>query len=171
MVMASSTADPTASSPPSTATTTTSSSSSKPAHPPHLRALASQTHHNLQHQHDWTSLATHTHSANAPHRLLPRPLLSGLPPQRIYTHPDTQAQQLMLSADRPRRPDDETPELEWILPTHVEERWSLRRFQEVFDALPAGDEGRKRVLLATVGGDSTIVYYILHEGIVKPRQN
>jgi len=31
--------------------------------------------------------------------------------------------------------------------------------------------GGKRVLLATVSDDSTIVYYIVHEGLVKPRQN
>ena len=29
----------------------------------------------------------------------------------------------------------------------------------------------KRVLLATVDNDSTVVYYIIHDGIVKPRQN
>ena len=29
----------------------------------------------------------------------------------------------------------------------------------------------KRILLATVDDDSTVVYYIIHDGIVKPRQN
>jgi tRNA-splicing endonuclease subunit Sen15 len=29
----------------------------------------------------------------------------------------------------------------------------------------------KRLLLATVHEDSTVVYYIVHDGIVKPRQN
>lgn len=29
----------------------------------------------------------------------------------------------------------------------------------------------KRVLLATVEEDSTVVYYVVHDGIVKPRQN
>lgn len=31
--------------------------------------------------------------------------------------------------------------------------------------------GGKRVLLGTIGDDSTIVYYLVHEGVVKPRQN
>ena len=89
-------------------------------------------------------------------------------------------------------------EREWVLPTHLKEKWSLRKFAEAFDAIseipPDGDEdigldghrrgstktpiaqankrrGGKRVLLATVGEDSSIVYYIVHEGIVKPRQN
>ena len=88
---------------------------------------------------------------------------------------------------------------EWVLPSHVREKWSLRRFAEVFDGVggvpPEGDgeggggegngngnwkegEGKdgkrwggKRVLLATLGDDSTVVYYIMHDGIVKPRQN
>lgn len=99
-------------------------------------------------------------------------------------------------------------EREWVLPSHLREQWSLRRFGEVFDGISAsvpapskdggsqaqllfgelaGDEAReesgegavnewretspKRVLLATLDDDSTVVYYIVHDGIVKPRQN
>jgi tRNA-splicing endonuclease subunit Sen15 len=29
----------------------------------------------------------------------------------------------------------------------------------------------KRVVLAIADADSTVVYYILHDGVVKPRQN
>ena len=144
----------------------TTKASQTTTHPPHLHALATQIQGNLLHQHDWNSLATHTHSPIPPHRLLPRPLLSGLPPHRIYTHPDTQLQALMKN-----KTTDDTPETEWVLPTHIEEKWTIQRLCEVFEGVPAGEEGRKRVLLATVGQDSTVVYYILHEGIVKPRQN
>lgn len=80
-------------------------------------------------------------------------------------------------------------EREWVLPTHIREKWSLRKFAEVFDAvgkIPLGEgeeekggegeddkarRGGKRLLLATVGDDSTVLYYIVHDGIVKPRQN
>jgi len=100
-------------------------------------------------------------------------------------------------------------EREWVLPSQLRERWSLRRFGEVFDAIGLvpdvresdegeGEEGEeqeedgddanadgtsaeqdqpnpwrttKRLVLATVDDDSTIVYYIVHDGIVKPRQN
>lgn len=74
---------------------------------------------------------------------------------------------------------------------------SLAKFAAVFDALgtvpPGGgeeEEGegdaegektvgwqwqgihrQKRILLATLHDDSTVVYYIMHDGIVKPRQN
>lgn len=101
-------------------------------------------------------------------------------------------------------------EREWVLPTHLREKWSLAKFAAVFDCidvvpLPPGGEsggttekkgeggeeeeeqgkeeemrktigvgtrrGGKRVLLGTIGDDSTVVYYLVHEGVVKPRQN
>lgn len=72
----------------------------------------------------------------------------------------------------------------------------MARFAEVFDAVETVPEGKeaegrnesaegknvvgakwqgenrqKRILLATLHDDSTVVYYIIHDGIVKPRQN
>lgn len=117
-----------------------------------------------------------------------------------------------------------TIEREWVLPTHLREKWSLAKFAAVFDSIdvvpllqlpppPPGGEppgpggggsggrticqggeieekeeeseevemrkkigvgtrrGGKRVLLGIIGDDSTIVYYLVHEGVVKPRQN
>lgn len=103
-------------------------------------------------------------------------------------HPDQQVEELKAGVE-----DDEVDaEREWVLPTHLQEKWSLRRFAEVFDGVgeaPPEDEGGqdgggrireevkgkrrggKRVLFATLGDDSTVVYYIVHDGIVKPRQN
>lgn len=154
-------------------------------------ALASQVLHNLQYQHDWTALRIHTDSPVDSSLLLPRPLLSGLPPQRVYVHPDEQVEMLTQGI----REQDVAIEREWVLPTHLKEKWSLRRFAEVFDAVgkvppDVEDEdehrgtemgggvkgvgsrrGGKRALLATVADDSTVVYYVVHDGIVKPRQN
>ncbi|KLJ08305.1 hypothetical protein EMPG_16255 [Blastomyces silverae] len=165
------------------------------------------------------------------------PLISGLPPQTLYTHPDEQAFMLEhgISAD------DVPVEREWVIPTAQGQAWSLRRLAECFDALPLPDskhgdggeavavngdgdgggsggsetesgertektgekqnskngEGRKfsqeeifaeyerrrrgkewggkRALMAMVnrgmGGDGTVVYYVVLEGSVKPRQN
>ena len=126
--------------------------------------------------------------------------MSGLPPRRIYVHPDDQIEELKQQL----KEGDVGVEREWVLPTRLREKWSLRRFTEVFDGIreephdegdgvevigekgpeSADDEpgpgtkvkkgkrrGGKRVLLATVGDDSTVVYYIVHDGIVKPRQN
>ncbi|KAJ9637227.1 hypothetical protein H2201_001625 [Coniosporium apollinis] len=213
-------------------------------HPAHLHHLALQIQHNLQHQHLWTALTIHTHSPLAPYSPLPRPLISGLPPQRLYVHPDEQVELLAREARRRRegkkgeggkgeeKVDREKPppEREWVLPTHVREKWSLRRFGEVFEGIgvvppeptesgmdeergatsgrgerqeqkadgevnadvdttgavrPEGTEREgekpesaankwrtlKRVVLATLDDDSTVVYYVVHDGIVKPRQN
>jgi tRNA-splicing endonuclease subunit Sen15, fungi type len=183
-----------------------------PSERTHLHRLALQVQHNLRHQHFWTELEIHTHSPLTPHVPLPRPLVAGLPPQRLYVHPDEQIEQLQLERKRstgqgdggssggsssnhdkaaPRAEDVFQPEREWVLPAQVKERWSLAKMATVFEgigAVPppatAKDEGEddaaataskwrkiKRVVLASIDEDSTVVYYIVHDGIVKPRQN
>lgn len=139
----------------------------------HTGELASTVFENLQYQHDWTNLQLHTHSP-VDQSPLPRPLISGLPPRRLYLHPDDQIEMLK----KHRSPDtaiSETPEVEWVLPTHLAEKWTLRSFARVFDSMqpqtPPSADRPKRVVLATVHDDSTIVYYLMHDGIVKPRQN
>lgn len=121
-------------------------------------------------------------------------MISGLPPHKIYIHPDDQVEELKNGT----KDGEGYVEREWVLPTHLREKWSLRRFAEVFDAIgeePPDEEdvdtvgeneeentddrgsrskerrGGKRLLLATLGDDSTVVYYVVHDGIVKPRQN
>lgn len=164
-------------------------------HLPSLHSLALQILHNLQYQHYWSDLKVHTHSplTKAP---LPRPLVSGLPPQRLYVHPDEQVE-LLKNADRQRKAAQGAgeksglevkaqPEYEWVLPARLNEQWTLRSLAEVFDdisMLPPKTSATaqevsanpwrttKRVVLATADTDSTIVYYIVHDGVVKPRQN
>lgn len=172
------------------------------SHPSHLGDLAALVLHNLQFQHDWHSLTIHTRvtaTEAAPESkqesmgqlgpLLPRPLVSGVPPRRVYIHPDEQIEMIKAGV----KDEDALSQREWVLPSHLSEKWSLRRFAEIFDAienvpLESSDHERnahayhetttkinwrhtKRVILATVDDDSTIVYYIVHDGIVKPRQN
>ncbi len=160
-------------------------------HPAHLHALALSIAHNLQYHHDWTSLTVHTHSSLA-NSTLPRPVISGLPPKRAYIHPDEQVE-ILKAEHKAGESIEQSPEREWVLPTHLQEKWSLAKFAEIFDALdtvppttegPEGEERveivghqwqgknrQKRLLLATLHDDSTVVYYIMHDGIVKPRQN
>ncbi|KAF2156738.1 hypothetical protein K461DRAFT_289119 [Myriangium duriaei CBS 260.36] len=160
-------------------------------HPPHLQHLAQQIAHNLQYQHNWTDVVVHHSSPDSKSSPFPRPLISGLPPLRLYTHPDEQVALLRKAkAEGTTESDDlaavaklSPPEREWVLPSHLKEEWSLRRFGEVFDQIgvvppaPDGKEGEvnpwrtKRIVLATLDDDSTVVYYIVHDGIVKPRQN
>lgn len=154
--------------------------------PPHLEGLAKVVRNNLENQQDWKHVTSHAEPSQ------PRPLLSGLPPRRMYIHPDEQIDiikaEKALGETVPQEPD-----YEWVLPIHISEKPTLRAFAAVFDALDAlppatrlaeaegdaapdwrkwrGSWRGKRVLLATVHDDSTVVYYMMHDGIVKPRQN
>ena len=185
--------------------------------PEHLHNLALQVKHCLEYEHRWTRLIIHTRSP-VTNGVLPRPLISGLPPKRLYIHPDEQIELLKAEEERKKRAEkhqkdsangskstedtDVTyaePELEWVLPTHLREKWSLRKMAQVFDGIshvPPDDSfskqaddssatvpfslpnspsekwrGTKRAVLATVSDDSTVTYYIVHDGLVKPRQN
>ncbi|TLD37026.1 hypothetical protein E2P81_ATG02808 [Venturia nashicola] len=159
--------------------------------------LALQVLHNLQYQHRWTNLTVLTTSpvTNQP---LPRPLVSGLPPKRLYVHPDEQVELLTASAAREKAAKEKStndepipqeddfqkfghPEEEWVLPNNLREKWSIQMFADVFDGISLTPPGaahsenkwrkEKRMLMATVQDDSTVVFYIIHDGIVKPRQN
>lgn len=72
-----------------------------------------------------------------------------------------------------------------MLPVSLREKWSLRKWAEVFDALPemGGDDGGdgdggkeqgkegKKLMMGVVSDDSTVVYYVVGEGVIKPKQN
>ncbi|KHJ32200.1 putative trna splicing endonuclease [Erysiphe necator] len=150
--------------------------------------LARQIRHNLEFQHAWCQLIIHEQSPITQNKL-PRPMIAGLPPKRLYIHPDEQIEILKHGKEE----ISGHPEMEWVLPTHVTENWSLQALAEIFDAVGTvpplsppllnepkdkdvgwqwrGIHRQKRLLLATLHDDSTVVYYIVHDGIVKPRQN
>ena len=72
--------------------------------------------------------------------VLPRPIISGLPPLRVYIHPDEQMEvlQKQRSAGKAGWPDPELKrEREWVLPSHLRESWSAERFAVVLDTPPA----------------------------------
>lgn len=158
------------------------------ASPDHLDALTRVVLNNLEFQHDWITVQSHTQPN------LQRPLIYGLPPKRLYVHPDEQIDIIKAEKDRGERIPQE-PEVEWVLPLHLTEKWSPAQFAAVFDAIdaiPPGGAGEeafdgngsdaewklwrgpkrgKRILLATVQDDSTVTYYWIFDGLVKPRQN
>jgi tRNA-splicing endonuclease subunit Sen15 len=113
----------------------------------HLLDVLRIVHNHLLHQAYWHSLAVH----DSPE--LPRPLIAGIPPEGTSK--------------------------EWVLPVNLREKWSLRKWAEVFDALPeeveteeaGGRRGNKRLTMGVVSDDSTVVYYVVRDGIVKPKQN
>lgn len=163
-------------------------------HPIHANSLVSIVHKNLQHQADWSDLQIHSSSD------LPRPLISGNPPEPIYVDPDGSG-----VASGSGGGGGKKVVREWVLPVDLREKWSVRQWAAVFDSIPAeppghegsdqGSEGleagisldssgstpplqesngqqrKKRLVMGIVSNDSTVVYYIVHDGIVKPRQN
>ena len=155
----------------------------------HLDSLAATVLGNLSDEHHWEHLGIHVRGDCGNGRL-PRPLVSGLPPKRIYVHPDEQIEALR----RERQSGlgfTHQPEYEWVLPVHVDEKCSISFFAAIFDSIgppprqtcpchtstgpqevdATGSARAKRLLLATVHDDSTVVFYLMHDGIVKPRQN
>ncbi|TQS38349.1 hypothetical protein Golomagni_01145 [Golovinomyces magnicellulatus] len=117
-------------------------------HPPHVVNLARQILHNLKHQHAWSELTIQTRSPLT-HEILPRPLIVGLPPRRLYIHPDEQIE--LLKHEKSKRAnnsheegrlDDENSsynegrqEREWVLPSHVSEEWTLKGLADIFDSI------------------------------------
>jgi tRNA-splicing endonuclease subunit Sen15 len=158
----------------------------EPGDVPQLLALTVQVLHNLEYQHRWTNLKIHRTSSITGKRF-PRILISGLPPKRIYLNPDEQTDILRREVQRSESTAEDStesadqldPEYEWVLSTHLNEEWSLDQLAQVFDVIEhvpdqsASTQWRqtKRVLMAIVQDDSSIVYYFSHDGIVKPRQN
>ncbi|KAB8068320.1 hypothetical protein BDV29DRAFT_71788 [Aspergillus leporis] len=192
-----------------------------------LSASTTQILHNLQHQHLWTSLQVHDLKLPSSNSSSPAAgsvkassednadtpyLISGIPPHRVYTHPDEQ----LYLLERGLREEEIELERLFVLPAVKGQSWSLRKMAAVFDSLPDETEiqaaevslnereetdgsggvketmlaeyyeyrkkarltrewGGKRLLLAMVdrgmGGDGTVVYYVVQEGAVKPRQN
>ncbi|KAK6356321.1 hypothetical protein TWF718_000682 [Orbilia javanica] len=130
---------------------------------------------NLQHQHYWTDIRLLDTQVdideNARNDTLPRPMIYGRPPEQLYNPEPASSTNEGSSSEKP--PADK----EYVLPVHLTEKLTLRTWASVFDNLPTpsgggeGDANKKRIVVAVVSGDSTVVYYIMHDGIVKPRQN
>lgn len=147
------------------APTTTTSSTYTPAALAAHHHLLTVVHNNLTNAADWHTTTTHSGSP------YPRPLLTGIPPEPVYVDPSEDPTAAPTAAALVQR--------EFVLPVDLREKWSPRKMAEVFDALPEGFWGldgkgvvrRKRLLMGVVSEDSTVVYYFVHDGIVKPRQN
>jgi tRNA-splicing endonuclease subunit Sen15 len=119
---------------------------------------------NLQDQHEWTTLEFSRVPGSS------RALIRGMPPRLLYLHPDDQIAALTNEESTGERLP-RAPAQEVVLPVHLSEKWSLANFAAVFDSLEKTDTREKRIVLATLHNDSTVVYYIMQEGMVKPRQN
>lgn len=67
---------------------------------------------------------------------------------------------------------DEADQLEWVVPKRMEDRsCTMAEVDSWFAAVERLAQRPKRVSLALVNDDGTVVYYFVHDGVVKPRQN
>lgn len=155
-----------------------------------LETLAALVASNLIHQHGWTGITSHVLRDRDP-GARPRLIISGLPRRKLYIHPDQQIE--VLKADYASEPRDvQEPEFEWVLPLHVTESVTMASFASWFDSISilppgaqlykrqtrhsdthgwSGPARHKRFLIALLHDDSTVSYYLMHDGIIKPRQN
>jgi tRNA-splicing endonuclease subunit Sen15 len=141
------------------------------------RQLALAVLRNLKYQHGWDHLELTKVDSG---QLLERPLIVGAPYRLLYLHPDEQRRAIREDGE-----DAITSQtfLERVLCMHATELLSIERLAKMFDISlihhrsPRPDDigsdwyHPERILLAIVHPDSNVVYYIVHQGIVKPRQN
>jgi tRNA-splicing endonuclease subunit Sen15, fungi type len=62
----------------------------------------------------------------------PHTLISGTPPTSLYIHPDLQHKLLQAGIASSKL----DPEPEWVIPTTLARKWTLRELCAIFDALP-----------------------------------
>lgn len=108
--------------------------------------LIDQVTTNLVHYNSWTEVHEHVLESGT--------ILSGVPPSKLDL-------------------SDEGNAREWVIPRSIASRpeLSLMEIEGWFEALGKLDERPKRVTIAMVNDDGTVVYYFIHDGVVKPRQN
>lgn len=107
--------------------------------------VASQVASNLVHYNLWHDVNIHTHNGIQ--------VLSGIPPNRLDEH-DSESQK------------------EWVVPQSMNlTEVSMDMIGRWFDLVATFAGRPKRLTLAAVNDDSTVVYYFVHDGVVKPRQN
>ncbi|KZZ97934.1 tRNA-splicing endonuclease subunit Sen15 [Ascosphaera apis ARSEF 7405] len=159
--------------------------------------VAAQVLHNLQHQHLWTDLKSH--DAFTLSSTQHAPLILGRPPQTVYTHPDEQAYMVQYGIkveDVPVENEwvlptaqgqtwslrrlagifDALPDRDAVAEASSEAlRSENPKLAEFYKKRREEGWNVKRLLLAMIntgmGGDGTVVYYVVLEGAIKPRQN
>lgn len=123
-------------------------------------------------EHNWTHLVDHHKRLDDTAPLLKRPIISGLPPKRLYIHPNEQID-IIKNQLGTEFPIQLAPEVEWVVPLHISESTSIATIASLFTSLSNCEDGTKpkHLLMAMVHNDSTVIYYIVHNALVKPRQN
>lgn len=106
--------------------------------------LVDQVVTNLVHYNLWTSVEKHGENLN---------VLSGVPPARLAEH-------------------DSPNQREWVVPRLMEQKHlTLEEIEAWFAQIEGLGSRPKRLTIGLVNDDGTVVYYFVHDGVVKPRQN
>lgn len=108
--------------------------------------LAAQVETNLVHYNLWTDVKVFRRDG-------PFSVLQGQPPSKLGEQ-DAEAQP------------------EWVVPKSMQDsRASVAEIASWFDYVATLGARPKRITMAIVNDDGTVVYYFVHDGVAKPRQN
>lgn len=114
-------------------------------------SLASQVELNLIHYNLWTEVSSHEITQQNDQSIT---ILSGIPPQKL---------------------DSADPQnlREWVIPRLLSQaKVTTSAINNWFQEIEKITQSRpKRVTTGILHDDGTVVYYFIHDGIVKPRQN
>lgn len=115
-------------------------------------SLSEQVKTNLSHYNLWTDVREHSIKD------LSLEILSGIPPSKLDSN-------------------DIENQREWIIPKLMSHKANLTLkeinswFVSISNLVESNNSRPKRVTIGLVNDDGTVVYYFIHDGVVKPRQN
>lgn len=81
---------------------------------------------------------------------------------------------VVLSGRPPHKLDEQdgSEQREWVVPCSMNEaEVTLEQIDAWFECAAAGAARPRRMTVAVANDDGTIVYYFVHDGVAKPRQN
>ncbi|EEQ42781.1 conserved hypothetical protein [Candida albicans WO-1] len=170
-------------------TSTTTSTTTKSS--PFETSIIDQVRLNLIHYNYWNNVTIHSHEDLE--------FLSGCPPEPLIPSDNVTATTILKSLNNPNKSEIQTKDndgvdnidelsktetdldLEWIIPrrliynssqTQDQSKLSVKEINQWFKIIKTTIGYRpKRIIIAIINDDGTIVYYFIHDGITKPRQN
>lgn len=117
------------------------------------RGNAQQVADNLAYQHNWKNVEIF--QIPGLNTTLPIYLCAGEPPEKLH-------------------PDDEAVRREVVLATRLKGKFTVSLWNHVFiqlNALFGSANTLGRVTMAMVADDSTVTYYFVNDGLIKPKKN
>lgn len=109
----------------------------------HMETVA----YNLVHQQLWTKVRTFAEEDYE--------FCHGKPPKKMH-------------------PDDPKILEDYVLVSYTKDTWSVKDWANAFAILKRAEslsEEPKRIIMAMITDDSTVVYYLIHNGLMKPKKN